>query len=331
MLIGVLFFFLFSSSALATECGIKLGGGGKDSSWIKLKNDQITKANDIGGPWSFIRQTYGKCDFTLFNEHKFKGRRANYGTDIGIRLRVGAKGGIDKNGWKARSLIITPRNPQCTIELGENEPSGYSGASNYRRQTFFGPSEFRNITGWSNIEKVSKYCKYKLYSGVDFSGHYHEVTSLAHTKKLAWRIRSIKIESNNTRVNARRGRPTFKEIKHVKGRCLDISGGVNRNETNVQIYQCNNSKSQQWYWNKNKQIVNVMGRCLDVSGVDITNNSTVEIFKCNKSITQKWEKISNSRIQNLSGFCLDIVNGVNANKTNVQLYRCINADAQQWR
>lgn len=321
MLIGVLLFSLFSSNALAAECGIKLGGGGKDSNWIKLKNNQITRVNDIGGPWSFIRQTYGQCDFTLFNKHKFKGRRANYGTDIGIRLRVGAKGGIDKNGWKARSLIITPANPQCTIKLGENEPAGYSGGSQYRRQTFSGPGEFGNITGWSNIQEASKKCKYTIYNGVNFTGRSQEITSVAHITKLDWRIRSIKIKSQ---------RPTFKAIKHVKGRCLDVAGGVNQNETNVQIYQCNNSRSQQWTWTDDQEIVNAMGRCLDVSGVDITNNSNVEIYKCNKTITQKWEQ-KRGQIKNLAGLCLDVANGLNANKTNVQLYRCKNADAQEWR
>lgn len=327
----MLFLVLFSSALSAQECGIKLGGGGKDSPWLKLEGSRITRLDDIGGPWSFIRKTYGNCDFTLFNKNRFEGRRANYGTDIGIRLRVGAKGGIDKNGWKVRSLIITPRDPQCTIEIGENEPAGLSGASNYRRQKFLGPSEYRNITGWSNIEKVSNNCKYKLYSGVNFSGFYHEVTTLAHSTKLDWRIRSIKIEDNRTPVNSRRGKPTFTDIKHVKGRCLDISGGVNKDETNVQIYQCNNSKSQKWYWAKTGEIRNIMGRCLDISGIDITNGSNIEIFRCNDSKTQKWEKDSNNRIKSSLGFCLDIVNGVDANRTNVQLYRCKNTTAQEWR
>ena len=322
IIIGILFFFLFSSSALAKSCGIKLGGGGKDSSWISLKNNQVTRVNDVGGPWSFIRQTRGQCDFTLFNKHRFQGRRANYGTDIGSRLRVGAKGGIDKNGWKVRSLIITPRDPKCTIQLWEDEPTGLSGASQYRRQTFFGPSEFRNITGWSSIEKVSRNCKFKVFNKAKFTGRSYELTTLAHTKHLNWRIRSLKIE---------RVRPVFKDIKSVRGRCLDVAGGVNRNETNVQIYQCNNSKSQKWNWNEKKQIVNAMGRCLDVSGVDITNNSNVEIYKCNDSLTQKWEMLPRGRIQNLSGFCLDVVNNLNVNKTNVQLFKCKErTDAQKW-
>ena len=80
------------------ECGIKFGGGGKDSSWIKLKNDRTTGVNDIGGPWSFIRKTYGPCDFRLYNKDNLKGTHAQYGSDIVSKLRVGAIGGTDKDG-----------------------------------------------------------------------------------------------------------------------------------------------------------------------------------------------------------------------------------------
>ena len=36
------------------------------------------------------------------------------------------------------------------------------------------------------------------------------------------------------------------EIRNVLGRCLDVSGGVNANRTNVQIFDCNGTRSQQW-------------------------------------------------------------------------------------
>lgn len=336
-LIGITLFILTSNNVLAIECGIKLGGGGANSSVIKLENNRMTRVNDIGGPWNFIRYTYGPCNFELYNEHNFKGRRkASYGSDLGNRnsrsknesLRVGAIGGKNKNGWKARSLIITPSKRQCQINLRESAKSGFTGPIVTRSQTFHGPARIRNVTGWSYVASVAKNCKYTIYNGNNFSGKSKVVDRPFNP---GWRIRSIKIDLANEVVVARRGRPKFQEIKHIKGRCLDISGGINQNETNVQIYQCNNSKSQKWRWTRSGQIKNIMGRCLDIAGIDITNNSNIEIYQCGSSQTQIWENISNNRIRSSTGFCLDIVNGVNANKTNVQLYRCKNTTAQQWR
>jgi len=337
-LIGITLFILTSNSVFATQCGIKLGGGGKNSSVIKLKNNKMTRVNDIGGPWDFIRYTYGPCNFELYNENNFKGRRkASYGSEIGNRnsrsknesLRVGAIGGENKNGWKVRSLVITPRKHFCQIKLVEPSKNKFIGdPSTPRSQIFYGPARLRNVTGWSFVDSVSRSCKYTIYNGSNFSGKSKVINKRTNP---GWRIRSIKIEEINKPIISRRGKPKFQEIKHIKGRCLDISGGINQNETNVQIYQCNNSKSQKWRWTKTGQIKNIMGRCLDITGIDITNNSNIEIYQCGSSQTQIWEKISNNRIRSSTGFCLDIVNGVNANKTNVQLYRCKNTTAQQWR
>jgi hypothetical protein len=36
------------------------------------------------------------------------------------------------------------------------------------------------------------------------------------------------------------------EFRNVMGRCLDVAGGVNANRTNVQIFDCNRTKSPQW-------------------------------------------------------------------------------------
>lgn len=336
-LIGMTVFIVASNSVIAAECGIKLGGGGANSSVIKLKNNKVTKVNNIGGPWDFIRYTYGPCHFELYNESNFEGRRkASYGSDIGNRnsrtnkesLRVGAIGGKNKNGWKVRSLIITPTKNQCQINLRESGGRGFTGPMTTRSQTFHGPARVSNVTGWSYVASVTKNCQYTIYNGNNFSGKSKVVDRPFNP---GWKISSIKIDRANEVVIARRGRPKFHEIKHIKGRCLDISGGINQNETNVQIYQCNNSKSQKWQWTKTGQIKNIMGRCLDISGLDVTNNSNVEIYQCGSGRTQQWEKISNNRIQNSTGFCLDIANGVNTNKTNVQLYRCKNVDAQQWK
>lgn len=331
-MIGIIVLSFYTNSALADTqgpqdaCRIKLGGGGNSSPWLTIKGGEVTRLNDIGGPWDFIRETAGKCDFTLFNKNNFKGRRATYGTGIKNRLRVGAKGGIDKNGWKVRSLIINPRNSACSIELQEDEKlGGRSSFSVDRRQTFYGPGKHRDITGWSSIQKVKGPCTFMVFSSTGLGGYAFNATNLPHLTRVGFRIRSIKME------DPRGPAPSLKEIKHTNGRCLDVAGGVRKDGTNVQIYQCNNSISQKWRWGSKGEIMNGNRLCLDISGIDVTNGSNIEIFKCNGSRTQKWERLHGNRIKNSLGFCLDIANGLDANKTNVQLYKCTNGDAQKWQ
>lgn len=138
----------------------------------------------------------------------------------------------------------------------------------------------------------------------------------------------------DTRISKTDHRPNeneYSEIKHIKGRCLDIAGGKNRNGTNIQIYACNGSKSQKWKLTKKMEFRNIMGLCLDVKGGVNADGTNIQLYKCNGSKSQQWRYLTKKRIQNVMGGCLDIVNGNNVNKTNVQLYRCKNTTAQQWK
>ncbi|MBV1911969.1 MAG: hypothetical protein KUG78_21950 [Kangiellaceae bacterium] len=198
------FLTLFSHYSFAAGCGVKLGGAGKDSPWLKLKHNQITTISDIGGPWDFVRQTYGPCEFELYNKENYQGHRARYGEGITHRLRIGAKGGVDKNGWKARSLKIVPRKKNCRIELQANEVPGLSGQTVYRRQTFYGPSKIRNLTGWSIIGKIAEHCRYKIYNGANLDGNSIELKRLNNPRKLKWRIRSMQIIEVNASISSKR-------------------------------------------------------------------------------------------------------------------------------
>lgn len=334
LLIGVIVFSFYTNTALANkfetsepperleECRIKLGGGGRDTPWLKLKNGVTTRFNDVGGSWSFIRETVGKCDFKLFNKNNLQGKSANYGTGIKKRLRVGSIGGKDKDGWKVRSLIMTPRKPACYIRLAET-----GGLS----QTFNGPAEYRKVTGWSGVKVASKGCKYRVYNGYDFSGSYRDFTPQFTYTKLDWRIRSIKLISTRRPPTPP---PTFKQIKHSNGRCLDI---VLSEESNVQMNQCNNSfKSQKWRWDGNGDIHNETGGCLAIADNDLVSGANIVLGGCTKRRTDKvqtktWERYSAHKIKSARGsFCLDVVNNIDANGTNVQLNRCNATDAQQW-
>ncbi len=102
------------------NCGIQFGDAGRDSPWVKVKNNKVTKVNNIGGPWSFIRKTYGPCSFMVYNKNHYQGRHANYGSGL-LGQRVGSVASADEGGWKARSVIITPhKKTACQVTLQGN-------------------------------------------------------------------------------------------------------------------------------------------------------------------------------------------------------------------
>ncbi len=126
--------------------------------------------------------------------------------------------------------------------------------------------------------------------------------------------------------------PAYREIRNIRGRCLDVAGGVNANGTNVQIFDCNGSRSQQWQYKRSTGEIrsNTGGRCLDVAGGVNANGTNVQIFTCNRTKSQRWILARRKQIRNTMGRCLNVLGGVNANGWNVQIRDCSTKKGQQW-
>ncbi|MGD9738638.1 MAG: ricin-type beta-trefoil lectin domain protein [Bauldia sp.] len=122
----------------------------------------------------------------------------------------------------------------------------------------------------------------------------------------------------------------FAPIVHTMGRCLDVSGRVNANGTNVQIYDCNGTGAQDWAFLPNGAIQNIMGRCLDVTGAVNANGTNVQVWDCNNTAAQIWTYSSDGVVRNALGRCLDVAGAINANFTNVQIWDCNGTAAQRW-
>ena len=186
------------------NCGIKFGDAGRDSPWIKIKNNNVTRVNNIGGPWSFIRETYGPCSFMVYNKDQYQGRHVNYGSGLfknainsASGIRAGAVATKNKGGWKVRSVIISPHiKTACQVTLRDNRKTRLeSGKLDYVRQVFYGPSHISDITGWSIVSKTSgnNSCSYTLYNEKDFSGNRTNFGKVNKAIREGWRIRSLEI------------------------------------------------------------------------------------------------------------------------------------------
>src|SRR5262249_6868292 len=77
------------------------------------------------------------------------------------------------------------------------------------------------------------------------------------------------------------------DITNSVGECLDVSGGNTANGTQVQLWTCNNSLSQEWTQNAD-QTIRALGKCLDVSGAGTADGTKVQLWDCNGTVAQQW-------------------------------------------
>ncbi len=73
------------------------------------------------------------------------------------------------------------------------------------------------------------------------------------------------------------------------GRCLDVSGALNRNRTNIQTYECNETIAQRWKFTSKGEIRNEMGKCLEVAGGVNKIGTNIQLYDCNLTRSQFWK------------------------------------------
>jgi YD repeat-containing protein len=118
------------------------------------------------------------------------------------------------------------------------------------------------------------------------------------------------------------------------GRCLDISGGVWADGTNVQLWDCNAGNAQVWRYHSDDHTVRspASGKCLDVSGAGTANGTNVQLWTCNAGPAQIWLRTPDGGLRNPnSNRCLDLSFAGSINGTNVQIYDCNAGPAQVWQ
>ncbi|MFJ2808077.1 RICIN domain-containing protein [Kitasatospora sp. NPDC087271] len=117
------------------------------------------------------------------------------------------------------------------------------------------------------------------------------------------------------------------------GKCLDVTGGNTADKTPIDLYDCNNTRSQRWTPSASSGVftLKAFDKCLDVAG-GLTNRGTrVGLYTCNGSPAQNWQQGDNSSLVNpASGRCLDVTDGNSANGTALQIWDCNATDSQRW-
>jgi hypothetical protein len=119
-----------------------------------------------------------------------------------------------------------------------------------------------------------------------------------------------------------------KPITGDHGKCLDDFGSGTANGTKVDIWTCNNTVAQQWFFSGGA--LSVQGKCVDDSSQGGAGAKLV-LWTCNGHAAQTWTHNSKSEyVLKLNGLCMTDPSGSSTNGTQVVIRTCRNFADQHW-
>ncbi|KAI9359640.1 ricin B lectin domain-containing protein [Zopfochytrium polystomum] len=113
--------------------------------------------------------------------------------------------------------------------------------------------------------------------------------------------------------------------------CVDtVANGGPR--TAVDLFTCNSTPAQQWFFSPDGSIKNARGLCLDNTNGQLADGNPLQVFDCNGTPAQKWIHRQDGSLFNLqTQKCLDNDSGRLQNGNKLQMWTCQNGNkAQQW-
>jgi len=113
-------------------------------------------------------------------------------------------------------------------------------------------------------------------------------------------------------------------------RCLDVADAASVSGSNIQLWDCASSATQEWIYNSEKLFA--LGKCLEPVGQGIENGTLLYLSDCSDDIpSQRWVRTGKSQYLNTaSGRCLDVVGGYTDNGTLAHLWDCHAGASQKW-
>ncbi|WP_275004400.1 RICIN domain-containing protein [Promicromonospora iranensis] len=116
----------------------------------------------------------------------------------------------------------------------------------------------------------------------------------------------------------------------ASGRCLDIPGGTATDGAALQLYDCNDTASQQWTASPSGELRALGSMCLDDPSGG-TSGAAVTIWTCHGGANQQWAPQADGTVRNAAtGLCLDVSGAATDNETPVIVYDCHAGDNQRW-
>jgi subtilisin family serine protease len=125
----------------------------------------------------------------------------------------------------------------------------------------------------------------------------------------------------------------IRPISGGAGWCVDVRGGGTAVGTPVQLYRCNGTPAQKWYFTGRKFFNPSSGKCLEVSGS--ANHSVTRLAECTRTVAppignQRWQRYENTLgfVNDVSARCLH--SPEYRNGTQLEVIDCNGTGATVW-
>lgn len=122
----------------------------------------------------------------------------------------------------------------------------------------------------------------------------------------------------------------------IRNKCLDLPNGNLDNGNKLQVWDCNNSLAQNFYYNSTDETVRSISnyeKCFDLENGKTDPGTLVQIYNCNNSDAQKFlydDKTKQFKLKKDETKCLDLINDNNNNGTKIQVSNCKDHQAQKF-
>ncbi|MFF2842027.1 ricin-type beta-trefoil lectin domain protein [Paenarthrobacter sp. NPDC057981] len=124
--------------------------------------------------------------------------------------------------------------------------------------------------------------------------------------------------------------PASVRIQGYAGKCIDVAGRQAVDGSQLQLWDCDASASEQWTFASNGT-VRSLGKCMDVAWGSTANGARIQLATCNGNAAQQFVLTSAGDLVNpQSNKCVDVADWGSANGSRLQLWDCAGSANQKW-
>lgn len=123
------------------------------------------------------------------------------------------------------------------------------------------------------------------------------------------------------------------QFRGLADKCMSVDSADTADGTPVELYDCNNSRAQQWTLRHDGTLRGLSGKCLTVRNASTANHTATELRSCDGGAYQRFDytKTQELRSRLNPNKCVEVKGGFTSNHTPIQLYNCNGTPSQRWR
>ncbi|TGK35650.1 hypothetical protein EHO65_18590 [Leptospira andrefontaineae] len=136
---------------------------------------------------------------------------------------------------------------------------------------------------------------------------------------------------NNQRWEKNYESPYFALINQASNRCLDVSNSSTANGARIQIYNCNGTDAQKWYYDAGNGFLRSKlnpNKCMD-NGGETRNGGKIALWDCKDMNNMRFDFVGDS-IRNRINSLYAVDASANSNGSLVHQWEFLNASNQLW-